>query len=319
MKIVFTDSGTVFSAADIDIAAYLSPFGEVTFYEDNDPALTAERIRDADAVLCNKTVLGKAEMDSAPNLKYIGLFATGYNNIDTVYAREKGIDVCNAGEYSTMAVAQHTFALMLELTDKVGKYNAFVKDGGWKRSRFFSIFEYPTCELYGKTLGIVGYGSIGRAVANIALAFGMKVVVYTRTPREDSRVTFTDLQTLLATADFVSCHTPLTAETTGLFDEKAFASMKQGAYFINTSRGGVVVEEALAEAVRSGHLAGAAVDVVAREPMAEDCPLCAPDLENILITPHVAWAPLETRLRLLSIVCSNLQAWMDGTPKNVVN
>ncbi|MBQ8381971.1 MAG: D-2-hydroxyacid dehydrogenase [Clostridia bacterium] len=317
MKIVFTDSGTVFSAADIDVAAYLAPFGEVTFYEDNDPALTAERIRDADAVLCNKTVLGRAEMDAAPNLRYVGLFATGYNNIDTAYAREKGIDVCNAGEYSTMAVAQHTFALMLELCDKVGKYNAFVQEGGWKRSRFFSIFEYPTCELYGKTLGIVGYGSIGSAVANIALAFGMRVLVYTRTPKKDDRVTFTDLRALLAEADFVSCHTPLTPETAGLFDADAFAGMKRGAYFINTSRGGVVVEKALAEAVRSGRLAGAAVDVVAQEPMAEDCPLCG--VENILVTPHVAWAPLETRLRLLNIVCSNLRAWMEGHPRNVVN
>ncbi len=317
MKIVFTDSGTVFSAADIDVAAYLAPFGEVTFYEDNDPTLTADRIKDADAVLCNKTVLGRAEIDAAPNLRYVGLFATGYNNIDTAYAREKGVDVCNAGEYSTMAVAQHAFALMLELCDKVGKYNAFVQDGGWKRSRFFSIFEYPTCELYGKTLGIVGYGSIGRAVANIALAFGMRVIVYTRTPREDDRVTFVDMQTLLATADFVSCHTPLTPQTTGLFDADAFATMKKGAYFINTSRGGVVVEEALADTVRSGHLGGAAVDVVAKEPMAEDCPLCG--VENILITPHVAWAPLDTRLRLLNIVCGNLQAWLDGAPKNVVN
>ena len=317
MKIVFTDSGTVFSAADIDVAAYLAPFGEVTFYEDNDPALTAQRIKDADAVLCNKTVLGKAEIDAAPNLRYIGLFATGYNNIDTVYARGKGIDVCNAGEYSTMAVAQHTFALMLELADKVGKYNAFVQEGGWKRSRFFSIFEYPTCELYGKTLGIVGYGSIGRAVANIALAFGMRVLVYTRTPKEDARVTFTDLPTLLVKSDFVSCHTPLTPDTAGMFDSNAFATMKKGACFINTSRGGVVEEDALARAVQSGYLSGAAVDVVVREPMAEDCALCG--VENILITPHVAWAPLETRLRLLDIVCSNLRAWIEGDPRNVVN
>ena len=317
MKIVFTDSATVFSAADIDIAAALAPFGEVVFYSDNDPALTGERIKDADVVLCNKTVLGRAEIDAAKKLRYIGLFATGYNNIDTAYARERGIDVCNAGEYSTMAVAQHTFALLLELCDKVGRYDRFVQDGGWKRSRFFSIFEYPTCELYEKTLGIVGYGSIGRAVANIALAFGMRVLVYTRTPKQDERVQFVDWKTLLENADFVTCHTPLTPETAGLFDRSAFQSMKQGAAFINTSRGGVVDEPALAEAVRSGHLAGAAVDVVAKEPMAEDCPLCGVD--NILITPHVAWAPLETRLRLLSIVCSNLQAWQEGPPKNLVN
>ena len=317
MKIVFCDSGTVFSAADIDIAAYLAPFGEVVFYEENDPAQTVERIRDADAVLCNKTVLGKTEIDGAPKLRYIGLFATGYNNIDTAYARQRGIDVCNAGEYSTMAVAQHTFALMLELCGKVGTYNAFVQEGGWKRSRFFSIFEYPTCELYGKTLGIIGYGSIGRAVANIALAFGMQVIVHTRTPREDGRVEFVGFPELLARADIVSVHTPLTPQTTGMMDASAFSAMKRGALFINTSRGGVVAEDALAHAVASGHLGGAAVDVVAREPMAEDCSLCG--IENLLITPHVAWAPLETRLRLLSIVCSNLQAWLDGAPKNVVN
>ena len=317
MKIVFCDSGTVFSAADIDIAAYLAPFGEVVFYEENDPAQTVERIRDADAVLCNKTVLGKTEIDGAPKLRYIGLFATGYNNIDTAYARQRGIDVCNAGEYSTMAVAQHTFALMLELCGKVGTYNAFVQEGGWKRSRFFSIFEYPTCELYGKTLGIIGYGSIGRAVANIALAFGMQVIVHTRTPREDGRVEFVGFPELLARADIVSVHTPLTPQTTGMMDASAFSAMKRGALFINTSRGGVVAEDALAHAVASGHLGGAAVDVVAREPMAEDCSLCG--IENLLITPHVAWAPLETRLRLLSIVCSNLPAWLDGAPKNVVN
>lgn len=314
---VFTDSGTVFSAGDVDVASYLKPFGEVIFYEENDPALTAERIADADVVFCNKTVLGEAELSSATNLKYIGLFATGYNNIDTAYARSRGIDVCNAGEYSTMAVAQHTFALMLELACKVGKYNAFVQEGGWKRSKFFSIFEYPTCELYGKTLGLIGYGSIGRAVANIALAFGMKVLVNTRTPREDARVRFVDRDTLLAESDFISCHTPLTPETAGMFNPSAFACMKSGAYFINTSRGGVVDEHALADAVRSGHLAGAAVDVVASEPMRPDCPLCG--IENLLITPHCAWAPLETRLRLLDIVCSNLSAWLAGNPKNLVN
>lgn len=317
MKIVFTDSGTVFSAGDIDVASYLKPFGEVIFYEENDPEKTAERIADADVVFCNKTLLGEGELSSAKHLKYIGLFATGYNNIDTAYARSRGIDVTNAGEYSTMAVAQHTFALMLELVSKAAKYNDFVRNGGWKRSKFFSIFEYPTCELYGKTLGLVGYGSIGRAVANIALAFGMQVLVHTRTPREDDRVRFVDLATLLAESDFVSCHTPLTPETAGMFDKSAFAQMKQGAYFINTSRGGVVDEPALAEAVRSSHLAGGAVDVVAIEPMAPDCPLCGVD--NLIITPHCAWAPIETRLRLLDIVCSNLRAWLDGKPINLVN
>lgn len=317
MKMVFTDSGTVFSAGDVDVASYLKPFGEVVFYEENDPAKTAERIADADVVFCNKTILGEAELSAASHLKYIGLFATGYNNIDTSFARQKGIDVCNAGEYSTMAVAQHTFALMLELACKVGKYNTFVQEGGWKRSKFFSIFEYPTCELYGKTLGLIGYGSIGRAVANIALAFGMKVLVNTRTPREDARVTFVDRGTLLAESDFISCHTPLTPETAGMFDSTAFAKMKRTAYFINTSRGGVVDEPALAQAVKSGLIAGAAVDVAAVEPMQPDCPLCG--IENLLITPHCAWAPLETRLRLLDIVCSNLRAWQEGHPTNLVN
>lgn len=317
MKLVFTDSGTVFSAGDIDVASYLRPFGEVVFYDENDPEKTAERIADADIVFCNKTILGERELSQAKQLRYIGLFATGYNNIDTAYARSRGIDVCNAGEYSTMAVAQHTFALMLELACKVGRYNDFVQAGGWKRSKFFSIFEYPTCELYGKTLGLIGYGSIGRAVANIALAFGMRVLVNTRTPRSDDRVRFVDRATLLAESDFVSCHTPLTPETANMFDRSAFARMKRTAYFINTSRGGVVDEGALAEAVKCGVIAGAAVDVVAVEPMTADCPLCGVD--NILITPHVAWVPLETRLRLLDIVCSNLRAWLDGKPMNLVN
>lgn len=316
MNMVFTDAGTL-SQGDVSFDGF-EKYGKMTVYPDNaEGEEQLLRIRDAEAIFCNKTRIGRTEIDAAPNLRYIGLFATGYNNIDTAYARERGITVCNAGEYSTAAVAQHTFALILEAVNRVGEYDRFVRDGGWQRSRFFSIFAFPTAELLGKTLGIVGYGSIGRAVAKIGHAFGMTILVHTRTPGADPAVEYVSFDELLARSDVVSVHTPLTSATAGMFDARAFGRMKEGAVFVNTSRGGVVDENALRQGLSAGRPAMAALDVLATEPQSPDCPLIG--LPNVILTPHVAWAPLETRQRLVGIVLGNLEAYLNGCPRNVVN
>ena len=314
-NIVLTDCDTV-SAGDINLCE-LEQFGNVTYYGETMPHQVAERIKDADILILNKTVIGKAEIDAAPRLKMIALFATGYNNIDVAYARERGIDVCNAGSYSTNAVAQQVFAYILGHASKVAYYDADVKNGDWIKSRLFCFFSRPTYELEGKTLGIFGFGTIGSRIANIALAFGMRVIATTRTPKVYEGVEFVDFDTLLSESDYLSINCPLNAQTAEIFNASAFEKMKVGAYFINTARGGVIVEDALADALNSGKLSGAAVDVLTYEPMRADCPLLT--AKNITITPHVAWAPLQTRLRLLSIVVSNVKAFIDGSPTNLVN
>ncbi len=314
MKIVITDWKTV---TDGDLTtAPIEQFGDVTVYPLTAPEQIAERIKDADIVLCNKTPMTQAVLEHAENLKYIGLFATGYNNIDLAYTNARGITVCNAGGYSTDAVAQHVFAMILSFMSRVEDYRRFCADGKWIGSDVFSPFCFPMQELAGKTLGIVGFGNIGKAVAKIALAFNMKVLCYTRTPRQAEGVEFVELDELLARADIVSPHCPLNPDSAKLFNKTVFAQMKQGTLFVNTSRGGVVDEEALRDALVSGHLGGAALDVLDAEPMREDCPLYG--IENCLITPHVAWAPLETRARLLSLVCDNIAAFLNGNPQNVV-
>lgn len=315
MKIVCTDISTV-TKGDVDISP-LEKFGEVVLYDVTSPEECAERIKDADIVLVNKTVIGKAEMDAAPKLKYIGIFATGYNIIDTKYAAERGIVVSNAGHYSTDSVAQHTFALMLEMFSKVGDYNACVKEGGWKSSKIFTAFTAGTDELCGKTLGIVGYGSIGRAVSKIASAFGMKVIVNTRTPKNGEGAEFVSFSELLERSDVISFHCPLTDKTERLFDAEAISKCRDGVYIVNTSRGGVIDETALADALKSGKVAGAGLDVLCTEPMAADCPLYG--APNTVITPHVAWAPLAARKRLIDIVVSNIEAFLAGKPENQVN
>ena len=314
-NIVLTDCDTV-NAGDLNLRE-LEQFGNVTYYGETAPSQVAERIKDADIIILNKTVIGKAEIDAAPNLKMIALWATGYNNIDVAYAREKGIDVCNAGSYSTSAVAQQVFAYILGHASRVAEYNADVKNGDWIRSRLFCFFSRPTYELEGKTLGIFGFGTIGTKIANIALAFGMRVIATTRTPKVYEGVEFVDLDTLLAESDYLSVNCPLNSQTAEIFNESAFKKMKNGAYFINTARGGVIVEDALADALNSGKLSGAGIDVLTFEPMREDCPLF--NAKNITITPHIAWAPLQTRLRLLSIVVSNVKAFIEGSPTNLVN
>jgi len=315
LNIVLTDCATV-NAEDLGLDAFES-LGNVTYYSETSPEQTAARIADADVVVLNKTVIGRAEIDAAKHLKLIALFATGYNNVDVAYAREKGVTVCNAGSYSTSAVAQQVFGYILGHASRIAQYDADVKRGEWIRSRLFCFFSLPTCELEGKTLGIFGYGAIGKRVAKIANAFGMRVLVTTRTPKSDESVSFVGFDELLAQSDYLTVHCPLTESTARLFDASAFAKMKDGAYFINTARGGVIDEQALRDALISGKLSGAAADVLTYEPMREDCPL--KDAPNITLTPHVAWAPLQTRQRLLEIVLNNIRCFMDGAPVNVVN
>lgn len=315
LNIVLTDAATV-NAGDLDLTV-LEEFGNVTYYKETSPEQTADRIKDADIVIINKTVIGKPEIDAASHLKMVALFATGYNNVDVAYARQKGIDVCNAGSYSTSAVAQQVFAYILAHASKVSDYNTDVQNGEWIRSRLFCFFSRPTYELEGKTLGIFGFGAIGKRIADIGIAFGMRVIATNRSKKEYNGVEFVDFDTLLAESDYLSVNCPLNEQTAKLFNTEAFNKMKNGLYFINTARGGVIDEQALADVLNREKLAGAAIDVLTVEPMREDCPLL--NAKNITITPHIAWAPLQTRQRLLKIVTSNVKAFIDGHPTNVVN
>lgn len=314
MKVVLTDAQTVLD--NLVNADILKQFGDVVEYGLLRYDEIAENIADADMVVCNKTLLDKNTLRFANKLKYIGLFATGYNNIDIGYCAEHNITVCNAGSYSTNAVAQHTFALILEHFNNTANYNKFVQDGLWKRSKTFSPFVYPLSELAGKTIGIVGFGNIGRAVAKIANAFEMRVIAYNRSKKTADDVEFVSFETLLRESDIVSVHCPLNSESENIFDKKAFAKMKRGALFVNTARGGVMVEQDLFDALQSGHLGGAAIDTLRVEPMEENCILMG--AENCIITPHIAWAPVETRIRLMNIVADNIKCFLNGKPKNKI-
>ncbi len=294
----------------------LQTLGDVRIYGRTSPEELPARVADADIVLCNKVPITAEVMAGAPKLKYVGLCATGYNNVDVAYARAHGITVCNVPSYSTDAVAQHTFAFILALYNRVADYNATVVAGDWIRSPIFSYFPLPITELAGKTIGIVGYGAIGRRVAQIAKAFGMAVLVYTRRPCGDPTVEQVPLDDLLSRADIVTLHCPLNEQSVGMMDAAAFAKMKRGALFINTARSPLVDEVALRAALDSGHLGGAGLDVLETEPMAADCPLIG--APRCLITPHVAWAGRETRARLVEQVAANVRAFLNGTPINTV-
>lgn len=317
-NIVLTDKNTV-SANDIDFSV-LEQFGNVTYYDNTPPELLNERIKDANIIICNKTVVDKSAIDAAKDLKLITLFATGYNNINVKYAAEKGVVVCNAGSYSTMAVAQQVFGYILQNATRISDYNAQVHQGSWIQAKLFSAFALPTHELYGKTLGIFGYGAIGKQVAKIADAFGMNIIVCTRTPKPEADITpvkYVDMDTLLSDSDYLTLHCPLTDATRGLFGKAEFEKMKPTAFFINTARGAVTNEQELANALNNDVIAGAAVDVLSVEPMAKDCPFMS--AKNLYITPHVAWAPLETRKRVLDITVENIRAFDKGDYKNKVN
>lgn len=315
MKIVLTDKQTV--ADTLVPTDLLREFGEVVEYGLLKYDEVAEKIADADIVLCNKTKLDSHTLRLAKNLKYIGLFATGYNNIDISYCNNHNITVCNAGSYSTNAVAQHTFALILEHYSKVSDYARFVADGHWKRSKTFSPFVYPLNELAGKTIGIVGFGNIGRAVAKIANAFEMRVLAFNRSPKVCNNVEFVSFEKLLEESDIVSVHCPLNSGSENLFNKQTFAKMKKGSLFVNTARGGIMVEKDLYESLLNEHLGGACIDTLVVEPMEENCILM--QAKNCIITPHIAWAPVETRERLMNIVAQNIKNFINGNPTNVVS
>lgn len=316
MKIAVLDWYTVNISGDIP-TTQLEELGDVKIIPLTKPEETAANIGDADIVLCNKVLITKEVMDACPNIKYVGLFATGFNNVDIDYAAKKGIAVCNAGQYSTNAVAQQTFAYILDRFSRVRDYDTAVKNGEWERSPAFSYFPVPTSELAGKTLSIVGFGSIGRKVAEIGSAFGMNIVISTRTQPRDCPYEVTDLFTAAEKADVLTFHCPLTDKTAGIINKELLSHMKPSAMLVNTSRGGVVNEADLAEALNSGKIAAAYLDVLVKEPMSPDTPLKG--AKNCVITPHTAWAPLETRQRLVDIVCDNIRAWQNGSPKNKVN
>ena len=314
MKIVMTDAQTV-TKGDLDLSAF-DALGEVEIFNLTPQEKVHERIKDADAVICNKTVLCESNLKGT-RVKYIGLFATGYNNIDIKYCRENGITVCNAGSYSTDAVAQHTFAFILNYYNKIADYTNFVKDGGWKNSETFSPFVYPLSELCGKTIGIVGFGKIGRKVAEIANAFSMNVLVCTRTPKKAENAEFVSLEELVSRSHIVTVHCPLNSESEKMFKGAIFDKFRPDALFINTARGGIMEEDDLIEALSKGKIAAAAIDVLETEPMKENSRL--PQAKNIMITPHIAWAPIETRNRVVKIASDNLRNYINNAPTNVVN
>ncbi len=316
MKILISDCATLTQNNDLSLTVF-EKYGDVVYNPNISQSELLDTAAGYDMILCNKTIIDKAVIEKAKNLKYIGVFATGYNNIDIQAAKERGITVCNAGSYSTSAVAQQVFAYILNHYCQISRYNDFVTSGGWQSSPNFSVLCYPTDELQGKTIGIVGYGSIGKRVAEIALAFDMNVLVFARTPKADGRVKFVSFDELLKQSDIVTVHCPLNEQSREMFDSNAFAKMRDGAFFINTARGGIVNEQDLASALKSGKLSGAAIDVLTTEPMAKDCVLLG--VPNLTVTPHTAWAPIATRKRLIGIVEDNIIAFLKGKPKNTVS
>lgn len=298
----------------------LAALGELTVYDDTPRPQIAQRLQGAQAAISNRMVMDGAVFAACPDLRYLGLLATGYNLVDLDAARAHGVTVCNVPAYSTESVAQTVFALLLELTNHAARYDGAVRAGRWVDAPALCVGDAPIMELSGKTMGLVGYGNTGSAVARLALAFGMRVVV--NTPHPDRAVpvpgvTFQGLDEVLARADVLSLHCPLFDSTRRLICAETIAKMKDGAILINTSRGPVVDEDDLAAALRSGKLRGAGLDVLCREPPEGDCPLAG--LPNCVITPHVAWASREARSRLLAETAENLRAFQEGRPRNVVS
>lgn len=316
MKIVILD-GYASNPGDLSWAEFAC-FGELSVYPRTAAHEVVSRIADAEVVFLNKTPISAEVFASCPKLRMIGILATGYNIVDIAAAKKHGVIVCNVPGYSTMAVAQMTFALLLELTQHVGQHSRAVFTGQWQSSPDFCFWNAPLTELAGKTFGIVGYGAIGQAVGRIAQAFGMKLLV---TARHEKPVPpdaeFVSFEEILERSDVVSLHCPQTAENLHMINAASLEKMKPTAFLLNTARGGLVDEAALAQALREGRLAGYGADVVSKEPICEDNPLLT--APNCCLSPHVAWAPRETRVRLHHIAAENLSAFVSGSPKNIVN
>jgi len=313
VNIVVLDGYTV-SPGDISWAP-LESLGSLTVYDRTPPEEIIPRAKDADAVLVNKVFLTREIIAQLPNLKYVGELATGYNNIDIAACRQRNIPVCNVPAYSTPDVAQMTFALLLEICNHVGGHSQLVHEGEWIASKDFAFWRWPLVELRGLTLGLVGWGQIAKAVAKIAEAFGMQVLCC-NSKNEETAVT-TTLEKVLRNSDAVSLHCPLTAANAKMINRETLAMMKDGAILLNTARGGLVDEEALADALKSGKIRAAGLDVLTREPMAADCPLKG--IQNCFITPHIAWAAQAARQRLMNVAAANLKGYLENKPQNVVN
>ena len=317
MKAVFLDYQSL-DKNDLDFNPLKAAFDDLTLYPSTRPEQLAARIADAEVLISNKVVLDANSLAQCPKLKLILISATGTNNVDLAQAKAQGIVVCNCQAYGTAAVAQHTLSLMLALATSLLQYDHAVKQGQWNTSPIFCLLDFPIVELSGKTLGIVGYGELGKAVAKLAEAFGMRVLIgsLANRPTDATRVPLTEL---LPQVDFLSLHCPLTDETRDLIGATEFSLMKKSAFLINCARGGLVNEPALADALRQGQIAGAATDVLTVEPPQHGNVLLADDIPNLIITPHSAWGSVEARQRMLQQLVENAQAFQQGQPIRQVN
>ncbi|MCM1285621.1 MAG: D-2-hydroxyacid dehydrogenase [Acetobacter sp.] len=319
MKIVNLDGFTT-NPGDLSWDA-IKKLGDYTVYDRTPADKIVERAKGAEILIVNKTIIDKSTLDAlSPELKFIALQSTGYNVVDCGYARSLGISVSNIPSYSTDAVAQLVFSLILQITNKVTLHSDAVRNGEWCNCPDFCFWKSPLTELSGKNIGIIGFGAIGKKVAEIAEAFGMNVLVYSPRPKSTEMfktAKFVSLNEMLSNSDIITCHCPLTDETTDLINKETISKMKKSAIFINTSRGPVVDEDALADALNNEEIAGAGLDVLRVEPARSDNPLIS--AKNCYITPHIAWAAQETRERLLNILEENLKAYINDSPQNVVN
>ena len=318
MKIVVLD-GYVENPGDLSWEA-LGALGDLTVYDRTEDEDIVSRIGNAEIVITNKTPITEETMEQCPSIRYIGVLATGYNVVDVEAAKKRGIPVTNIPSYGTETVAQFTMGLLLEICHHIGHHDQAVHEGRWSACEDFCFWDYPMIELAGKTLGLIGYGRIGQAVGRIAQAFGMKLLVYTRTVKkelETEHCRFVSLEELLKEADVISLHCPLQPETEQLIRRETIEQMKDGVILLNSSRGPLIHEADLAEALRSGKVAAAAMDVVSAEPIKEDNPLLT--APNCIITPHIAWAAKEARTRLMNVAVENVRSFLNGTPEHVVN
>ena len=300
---------------DLDFKS-IEKIADISYYGKPKDEELPSIIGDSEGIFLSKITVDKKLLDACPNLKYIGITATGYNNIDIAAAKERGVTVTNIPDYSADAVCQMTFSYILQFASSLIDYAASTARGDWTRAKSFCYYPYPLTELQGKTLGLIGMGSIGEKVAKVGEAFGMKVIYHTRRKKDTDRE-YVSLDELLSRSDFVSLHLPLSKETEKMISYETLRKMKKTAYLINTARGGLIDEMALKEALEEGVIAGFAGDVLTTEPQSPDCPLLS--AKNCILTPHVAWAPKETRQRLINILRENLIAYLEGKPQNVVN
>ena len=317
MKAVFLDYQSL-DKQDLDFSGLEAQFDDLTLYPVTTAAEVAQRIQGADVIISNKVHINAEHMQLNPQLKLILISATGTNNVDLVHAQQQGIVVCNCQAYGTAAVAQHTLMLMLNLATSFRQYDRAVQQGNWQKADQFCLLDFPIIELAGKTLGIVGYGELGQAVAHLAKAFGMKIMIVAlpNRPMAAERVAFSEM---LAQVDFLSLHCPLTEETRDLLNHESLAQMKASAFVINCARGGVVNETALAEALRSGKIAGAATDVLTVEPPKQGNVLLDPSIPNLIITPHSAWGSVDARQRIVQQLVENVEAFKAGMVIRQVN